>query len=162
MIKAVLLGLWVCAVALGASYGMMVLTKPETKVEQKASYFGGLDYVKTELTGIPVIRSGSVQGYVLAQFVFTAEQKTLQSLSVKPELFLVDAAFRKLYADEDVDYRKLKKQNIDELTNSLKTEVNRRYGKPVVRDILVERLDYMPIDAVRNGRAGRLAGIKLH
>jgi hypothetical protein len=153
MIKLFLLGLWVCAVTLGATYAMMQVSRSATEASTAPAYFGGLDYVKTQLTGVPIIRSGKVQGYVMAQFVYTAEQKTLVKMSIRPELLLTDAAFKRIYADDALDYRQLGKQDLQKLVAELKDDVNRYYGKPIVKDILLETLDYLPIEVVRGGLA---------
>lgn len=152
MIKSVLAGLWVVAVTLGSLYFMNgMLAKPE-KVEEKPSYFGGIDYVKMELVGIPVIRDASMQGYVLAQLVYTADRAVLDKLTVKPDVFIKDAAIKRIYADETTDFRKMKKYQIKQLLADLKNDANGRYGKPVLNEILIERLDYMKADEVRAGR----------
>ena len=103
--KPILLGLWGCLITLAASYGTMILAAPVKKTEGTASSFGGVDYVKAPMVGVPIIRSKKLTGYVVAQFVFTIESKTLESLSVTPEPFLVDAAFRRIYAEATIDVR---------------------------------------------------------
>ena len=60
-------------------------------------FFGGLDYVKTNIMSVPIISDGAIQGYLIAQFVFTADGKVLRQLSVPPELFLTDEAFRTIF-----------------------------------------------------------------
>lgn len=162
MMKFVFSGLWVVVVTLGSLYVMNdLLAKPE-KAKAAPSYFGGIDYVKMELVGIPVIRDGDMQGYVLAQLVYTADGKVLEKLSVKPDVFLKDAAIKRIYADETADFRKLKKYQIKELLAKLKDDANRRYGKPVVKEILIERLDYMKAEEVRaGGRTSARSQIKV-
>lgn len=151
MMKFVFSGLWVVVVTLGSLYVMTdLLAKPE-KAKQESSYFGGIDYVKMELVGIPVIRDGDMQGYVLAQLVYTADGKVLEKLSVKPEVFIKDAAIKRIYADDTTDFRKMKKYQVKQLLTDLKNDANARYGKPILKEILVERLDYMKADEVRAG-----------
>lgn len=129
----------------------MILAAPVKKVEGKASYFGGVDYVKAPMVGVPIIRSKKLTGYVVAQFVFTIESKTLESLSVTPEPFLVDAAFRRLYSEAIIDVQDMKKPDMKKMLAGLRSDVNGRYGKPVIKEVLVERMNFLPIDAVRSG-----------
>lgn len=151
MSRSILLGLWACLMTLAAAYGAMVVAAPPKKVKTKASYFGGVDYVKAPMVGVPIIRGKKLSGYVVAQFVFTIEQKKLDALAVAPGPFLVDAAFRRLYADATADMNNMKKQDIARLLDDLKSDVNARYGKPVIMEVLVERMNFLPIDAVRAG-----------
>lgn len=151
MIKSVLAGLWVVAVTLGSLYFMTdLLAKPE-KAKEESSYYGGIDYVKMELVGVPVIRDGDMQGYVLAQLVYTADGKVLEKLTVKPDVFIKDAMIKKIYADDTTDFRRMKKYQLDALLAALKKDTNGRYGKPILKEILIERLDYMKADEVRAG-----------
>lgn len=151
MSRNILLGLWACLMTLAAAYGAMVLAAPPKKIETKASYFGGVDYVKAPMVGVPIIRGKKLNGYVVAQFVFTIEQKRLDALAVAPGPFLVDAAFRRIYVDATADVNNMKKQDIAQLLKDLKSDVNARYGKPVIKEVLVERMNFLPIDAVRAG-----------
>ena len=154
MIKFVLSGLWVVAVTLGSVYFMNGMLVTPDKVEKKPSYFGGIDYVKMDLVGVPVIRDGNMQGYVLAQLVYTADRDVLDKLTVKPDVFIKDAAIKKIYADDTTDFRKLKKYQVEKLLTDLRDGANERYGKPILKEILVDRLDYMKAEDVRAG--GRL------
>ena len=152
MSKAILLGLWGCIITLAASYGTMMMAAPakQNKMD-KASYFGGVDYVKAPMVGVPIIKERQLTGYVVAEFVFTIEQKILNSLSVTPEPFLVDAAFRRLYSGATVDVRNMSKLNLDKLLAGLRSDVNKRYGKPIIKEVLVVRMNFLPVDSVRTG-----------
>ena len=48
---------------------------PPAEAEPEKLY-GGLETVRTRMISVPVIRSGAIQGYVLAQFSFTADAET--------------------------------------------------------------------------------------
>ena len=151
MIKSVFAGLWVVAVTLGSVYFMTGLLAKPDEVKADPNYYAGIDYVKMELVGVPVIRDGDMQGYVLAQLVYTADGKVLEKLSVKPDVFIKDAMIKKIYADDTTDFRKMKKYQLDALLAALKKDTNGRYGKPILKEILIERLDYMKTDEVRAG-----------
>ena len=53
--------------------------------------------VKTNIISVPIVTAGSIRGYLIAQFVYTADGDLLRKLSVPPELFLTDEAFRTIY-----------------------------------------------------------------
>ena len=58
---------------------------------------------------------------------------------------------KKIYADDTTDFRRMKKYQLDALLAALKKDTNGRYGKPILKEILIERLDYMKADEVRAG-----------
>lgn len=129
----------------------MLLAAPKAKVEGKATYFGGVDYVKAPLVGVPIIKNKQLTGYVVAKFVYTIEQKKAKSLSVPPDPFLVNAAFQRIYTEATADVDDIKKPKIKMLLENLRADVNERYGKPIVKEVLIERLNFLPIESVRAG-----------
>ena len=99
--------------------------------------------------GTPIIADGAVQGYVLAQFAFTVEPEKIKELSTKPDAILVDEAFKLIYAGEAVDFRHLRRADVDALSKILLTNVNKRLGQPLVHNVLVQQLNYLPRDQLR-------------
>ena len=61
---------------------------------------GSLEHVRTKMISVPIIAEGAIQGYVIAQFVFSIDAKQLKQLSIRPEAILLDEAFKVIYAGE--------------------------------------------------------------
>ncbi|MBB4002478.1 hypothetical protein [Aurantimonas endophytica] len=152
MIKLIVVGLWVAIVALGSSYVMASVAGggAESEVEEP-SYFAGLDYRTTDNITIPMISEAAIQGYILARFVYTIDGRTVAQLKVPPDPFILDEAFRRLYATEGFDFAKPERFDLAALTKDIREAVNARYGQELVREILVEQFDYVAKSEVRNG-----------
>jgi hypothetical protein len=136
-------------VTLGASYAA-VMWESDAPVDAKADeFFGGLDYVKTSPISVPIVSSGMVEGYVIAQFVFTVDGTTLRKLSVPPEVFLLDEAYRAIYAGQKIDFKHLDRYNVDDLTKEIAAKVNTRFKADLVKDVLVEQFNYLAKEEVR-------------
>jgi len=151
MIRLVATGLWICFVTVLSSYAATLWqtqTAPESEVDK---LFGGLKSMQTSIISVPVVVAGAVQGYVLAQFTFTMNANTLGRMSVKPDVFLLDAAFRAIYSGDAAALRGSRKQDLQALTAAIKSRVNERFGSALVEDVLIEQYNYMPKDEVRNG-----------
>jgi len=151
MIKLIFTGLWVCAVTLGASYYSISMKMGEAPEADQEQFFGGLDYVKTKMLSVPLMSDGVVEGYVMAQLVYTIEAKVLRRMSVKPDVFLIDEAFRNIYGGEAGNFRKPKRHDIDTLAATIKESVNKRFGTPFVQDVLIEDLGFVSKEDVREG-----------
>jgi hypothetical protein len=143
MIRLLLIGLWVCILTAGASYAVVYMGENGSLLPQREEYLDGLQYLKTRVLSIPMVENGSVRGYIVAQFVYTVEGRTMHQLSVPPEPFVVDEAFRKIYADDSMDFRKLARYDLAVLTASIKQRVNERMHGDVVKDVLVEDFNYV-------------------
>jgi hypothetical protein len=90
-----------------------------------------------------MIANGNVEGYIVAQFIYLADAKNLRELSVSPDDFITDEAFRVLYSGE-VDFKNLQKYDLQGLTKVLAQKVNQRLGMEIIKDVLVEEFTYVP------------------
>ena len=145
MLKLALSALWVCLATLGSIYGV-VAWKTGARAAAEPAYIDGLDYEKTRAINVPMIADGKIQGYVVAQFVFTVDAKTLSKLAVPPEVFVLDEAFRTIYADERLDFRQLEKYDLPGLMTAIRERVNQRLEAEVIQDVLVEEFNYLAKD----------------
>ena len=153
MIKIIVAGAWACTVALAASYaavswqgGGHAAAEPEPD-----RLYGGLETVRTRMISVPVIRSGAIQGYVMAQFSFTADAKTLKRLSLKPDVIVLDEAFKAIYGEE-LDFRQMQKQDLPALAKRIVEGSNKRFGTRIVEDVFVQELNYVSKDGVRGAK----------
>jgi flagellar basal body-associated protein FliL len=144
MIRNILAGAFVCALALGTSY-FVAQHEIGAQEKPKASEHTviGLQYKKVPAVNVPVIAEGVVKGYVVAGLVFTADSDALSSLSVPVDVFVRDEAFRYLYADPRVDFRNLSRYPVNEMIAEVRTNVNKRLGSDVVRDILLDNVNFV-------------------
>ena len=143
MIRLVLAGLWVCILTAGTSYAVAYWKENGSALSVKDEYLDGLQHQKTRVLSVPMVENGAVQGYIVARFVYTVEAKTMRQLAVPPEPYVVDEAFRKIYADERLDFRKLARYDLSVLTGSIKQRVNERMQAEIVQDVLIEDFNYV-------------------
>jgi len=146
--RLLVLGAWVCGVTLLS--GHLALTwRAEAPPASEAPFFEGLEYEETALIHVPIIAQGDVQGYVAAQFVFTADARTLRQMTVKPHAYVRDEALRAIYSNTQVDFARLERVDIDALLKAVKTGVNARLGGELVKDVLVKEFNYVRKDQLR-------------
>ncbi|MGO4707454.1 hypothetical protein AB4072_16955 [Microvirga sp. 2MCAF38] len=149
MTRILVTGFWICAITLMSSYAAVYWGVGIKKTESE-QYLEGLEYKKIRPINVPMIADGAVQGYVIANFVFTADARTLRTLSVPPDAFVIDEAFRQIYSDDKLDFRKLTKYDVSNLLTTIKARVNERLGADIVRDILVESFNFVNKSDIRS------------
>lgn len=148
MIKLLATGIWASLVTLGATFG--VLQWQKGKAEQAiAAGDIKLQEFRTKAINVPIIGSGVIQGYMVAQFVFTVDASTLSKVAVSPEVYLLDEAFKTIYAGEQVNFQNMKKQDLPVLAKRIGEGVNKRLGIAMVQDVLIDQLSYIPKKDVR-------------
>jgi hypothetical protein len=149
MIRLFMTGAWVCVITLAAAYGISQWVASGGKLMVRKDYLEGLEYEKTRMINVPMIADGAVQGYIAAQFVFTVDAKTVRQLSVPPDPFVVHEAFRRIYSEERIDFKNMKKQDLVPLLKAIKQDVNERMQANIVQDILIEEFNYISKDDLR-------------
>lgn len=158
MIKLILSALWICAITLVSSYVAASWKTNGSVTPGGEAALTGLNYEKTGAINIPMIVEGTVEGYVVAQFVYTADAALLNRLTVPPNPFMLDQAFRSIFADERIDLNHLERFDLASLTDDIRTEVNARFGTEIIKDVLVEQFTYITKDEVR-AQAGATANV---
>lgn len=148
MIKLILSALWICIITLVSSY-VAASWKTQTAMVGDEGGLTGLNYTKTTPINVPIIAEGDITGYVVAQFVYTADAAALKQLSVPPDAFILDEAFRTIFSDERIDIDNIERFDLASLTANLATAVNTRFGADIVQDVLVEQFTFVTKEEVR-------------
>ncbi|SHO63191.1 hypothetical protein SAMN02745172_01301 [Pseudoxanthobacter soli DSM 19599] len=154
MFKISATALWILAVALISSFGAAYWAANNDNANQPAPYLEGLEYRKLPLLTVPMIVNGQVAGYVLAKLVFTADARTLREVPIQPDEFVTDEAFTEIYTNGKIDFGKIDKYNIPEMVEKIKTNVNKRLNIDIVHDILLEGMNYLSKDEMREHVVG--------
>ncbi len=144
MTRHFILGLWVAAVTIASSYLAGIWLTDVFAADQNPAPMAGLDYEKTRAISVPIISEGRVAGYVVAQFVFTVDGEELARLAVPPHPFVIDEAFREIYADDSIDFENLDRYDLAGLKTRIKENVNSRMKSELLQDLLVEEFNYFP------------------
>lgn len=148
MIKTLATGIWVCAVTLAAVFGVLEWQKRAVPGEG-AEHAKKLEELRTKAINVPIIGGGMIQGYMVAQFVLTIDANVLKEMPVNPEVYVLDEAFKTIYAGEQVNFQNMKKQDLPLLAKKLGENVNKRLGVNMVQDVLIDQLSYIPKKDVR-------------
>ncbi|MEM7696307.1 MAG: hypothetical protein AAF318_17795 [Pseudomonadota bacterium] len=152
--KLFLVGLWTVVVTLGAAYGVG-LWRMDTAEAETRPRFEGLQYTSLPTMSVPVLESGTVQGYVVVRVVYTADTAVLRNIASDPDPFLSDEIFRTLYASAETVFGRLQRIDLTEFADGVKTRVNARLGDAVIQDLLVDGLNYIDLDSVDANGAPR-------
>jgi len=149
MIKLVISGVWICALSLASVYFSMQMAAGKGEDKPPAPFLGGLDYVRGDVISIPVISGGIVHGYFLARHFYTADPVELASLSIPPKDLITDELYTFLVGNRVIDFPKMDNFDLDAFRKGIKEALNKRIGKEVFHDVLVEQIDYLTKKDVR-------------
>jgi hypothetical protein len=116
---------------------------------------GGLDYVNTDIITVPYVRNARVDGYFLTKLVLTAEPAALAKLSVPPTVVITDEVYSYLYANPQLDFSDRKTLDLDAFRTSLRDAINARIGTDLVKEVLVEQIDFLTKEDIRDNAKRR-------
>lgn len=155
MIRFAVAAIWICAVTVGSIFYAFSTAGARQDAESPPPHFGGLDYVRTEIISVPVLSRSEVHGYFLARLVYTVEPRKLASLSVPAEPLIVDQLYTYLYANPLIDFTMPNELDMDALRTGIRDSINARVGDTLVHEVLVEQVDYLSKQDIRDNTLRR-------
>lgn len=158
MLKFIVAAVWVVVVTVGSIFFAFSSTgdKPG-EAEKPAAFFGGLDYVKTDVISVPIVKGGEVAGYFIARFVYTAEPARIAQLSVPMQAIITDEFFTYLYSNPLMDFTRGDRIDIDAFRSGLRDSLNKRIGEDFVHEVMLEQVDYLSKQEIRDNAMKRRA-----
>ena len=154
MVRTLFIGIWAALIALVSPYaGASWQSGGAPSGESKQSGFAGFEYFPPPAITVPMISDGRLRGYVVAKLVYTADSHAVHAFPVDPEDFVMDEAFRRIYTDGKVEFDQMSKYDLDEMTKAIRTNVNTRLGADLVHDLLIEEVNYVDKESLKNQAA---------
>lgn len=157
VIKFIGAAVWICAATIGAVFFAFQSAgaKPEKAADTAETMMGGLDYVKTDVISVPVIRQSAVQGYFLARLVYVVDPREMKKLTVPADALITDIVYSYVYSSPTVDFTKTEMLDLDAFRNGVRGTINDRVKQDLVQDVLVEQVDYLSKDDIRDNAVKR-------
>lgn len=155
MIKFIVAALWLCAVAIGAMFYSFQTASARNDAPAPPPLLGGLDYIKTEIVSVPVLRDGRVNGYFLTRLVYTVEPSKLAKLSVPAEALIVDQVYSYVYGNPDLDFVDHETLDLDAFRAGIRSKINEKVGEDLVHEVLIEQVDFLSKEEIRDNTIRR-------
>ena len=150
MIRLLIIGAWACLMALGSSYAAAWWAAGAPRKAEE-TYLAGLEYRRLPTLTVPMVIDGKVTGYVMAKLVITADAAQLRKLPMEPQVFAVNAAFTEIYVNGRVESGKVSKYNLPDMLARIRSSTNEYLKGEVIREVLVESLNYIDRTDMRSG-----------
>ncbi len=150
MIKFIVAAIWICVVTIGAMIYSFQSSAAKPDAGAEPAFFGGLDYVKTDVISVPVLQKGVINGYFIARLVYTVEPEKMRKLSVPAQSLIIDEVYTYLFSHPETDFSQADKVDIDALRTGIKDSINKRVDDTLIHEVLVEQIDYLSKADIRN------------
>jgi len=150
MIKLLITGVWICGVALASVYFSVQLANKKEVVEPPSEMFGGLETIRGEVTSIPVISSGAVQGYFLTRLSYTVDPERVAALTIPVPDLITDALYTALVGEPLIDFPDMERFDLESFKTHIRDSLNERVGETVFHDVIVEQIDFLSKEDIRS------------
>ncbi|AZO51133.1 MAG: hypothetical protein EOS58_02915 [Mesorhizobium sp.] len=158
MIKFIAAAIWICAATLGAVFYSFQAAGKAGVGEPPKPMLGGLDYVKTDIISVPLIRDARIDGYFLTKLVYTVEPEQIKKLSIPADALITDQVYSYLYANPQVDFTKKDTIDLDAFRKSIQDSINARVGVELVHEVLIDQVNFLSKDEIRDNAIRRRKG----
>ncbi|NGO51725.1 hypothetical protein G6N73_11130 [Mesorhizobium camelthorni] len=154
VIKFIAAAIWICIVTIGAVIYSFQTSGANAEAKGPA-LFGGLDYIKTDVISVPILRNARVDGYFLARLVYVVDPAKLKLLTVPVEAILVDEVYSYLYSNPQLDFSANETLDLEIFRAGIRDAINARVQDALIDDILVEQIDFLSKDDIRDNSVRR-------
>jgi hypothetical protein len=145
MMQSLIIGLWACFVSLGATFGGVYM-RTHASASAEATHEEKMDIRKIRPITVPIISDGVLKGYVSAEFNIVGPKGDGHGKGLDPESFIMDEAFKLIYAESKIDFTQIKKADLTALTNEITANVNQRLGHMVIKETLIKNITFVSRD----------------
>lgn len=160
MLKLILTGVWVAVVTLGSVYASIQMSKPVDPAEEAAKKKAVQELVRGEMVTFPVISGGHVQGYFLTKTSYVVDKTKMEGVTLPIPALLTDELYTALVGDRVIRVQENRDFDLPRFRERIKTALNKRLGVDAVVDVIVEQVDYLSKDELRNSMQQKQASIK--
>jgi len=155
VIKFIAAAIWICAATLGAVFYSFQAAGERGVGETPKPLLGGLDYVKTDVISVPLVRDSRIDGYFLTKLVYTVEPDQIKKLSVPAQALMTDQVYSYLYANPQIDFTKKETIDLDAFRKAIRETINARVGVELVHEVLIDQVNFLTKDEIRDNAVRR-------
>lgn len=149
MLKSIMMSLWLMGLLAGSAY-YFGSQPAATEKADKADSVLTAEYVKLDPITVAVIRSSEVRGYVIVEVAIAIDKKARSEAEVPLEYLLRDLVLGHVHTDPSLDFYRLEQYDIGSLGKRLTTDINDKLGKNLVQDVLVQDINFVSKQDVRD------------
>lgn len=149
MLKSIMMSLWLMGLLAGSAYYFG--SQPEaTGNTGKAESVLSAEYVKLDPITVAVVRSSEVRGYVILEVAIAIDKKARSEAEVPLEYLMRDLVLGHVHTDPNLDFYRLEQYDIGSLGKRLTVDINDKLGKELVKDVLVQDINFVSKEDVRD------------
>jgi hypothetical protein len=150
MLKTVAISLWLMGLLSGSMYYFSTAPVTPAVEEGSAEQKQELEYVSLQPMTVAIVRNNEVRGYIILELSFAMDPGAYDDMSKPLELVLNDRIIEALHEDRSIDIFKLDEFDIKAFAGRLVTAVNAKMGQDLLKQILIQDINFVSKEDVRD------------
>lgn len=142
MIKLIATGVLVLVMTLGGVFAAVKFGQPPAD-DHKVDAPPPPQYVQGDLLTLPVLSNGAVAGYFLIRSTLLVDSVIMKDVKAPMTAYMTDELFGLLVGDKILDVKEVGKFDVAGFKTKIKDGINARMEKPLVRDVMIQQMDYI-------------------
>lgn len=140
LIKSIFVAIWVCAATVGGLY----LTTVAGSSGQTGNHIEAdpAELLRTKIVAVPVLADGRVLGYFLSRMHYAVADAP-EAANLPFDALLRHALHAAVHQLSDLNFRDAEHVDKRQIEQTITDILNRRLGMPIVRDVVLEDIDFL-------------------
>lgn len=151
MVRELIVGTIAVLSTLAGSFAATQFGAGAGKSEQAAPE--KLEHLALDTVSVPVLRSGKIQGYAVADVVAIVSASILKQHGATIKLYLNEASFRVLYEEQSFNFAELKPAETLAIGHRIVEAANHRLSGDAVKEVVIKGLNYVLAENIRGGNS---------
>ncbi len=150
MLKLIFVGIWSIGMMTGSAYFFSSYMHSSTSSEEGEVNLDELTNINIDSMSIALIRNNGIIGYLMLSTVIVVDRDMSEYLSIPVKYYARDVIISTVHKNENLDVYRLDKFDYTEFQNEVVTNINATIGKKMVHKMLIQNIDFITKDDVRD------------
>ncbi len=150
MLKLIFVGIWSIGMMTGSAYFFSSYMHSSTSSEESEVDLDELTNINIDSMSIALIRNNGIIGYLMLSTVIIVDRDMSEYISIPVKYYARDVIISTVHKNENLDVYRLDKFDYTEFQNEVVTNINATIGKKMVHKMLIQNIDFITKDDVRD------------
>ncbi|MCP4073341.1 MAG: hypothetical protein GY742_16625 [Hyphomicrobiales bacterium] len=150
MLKLIFVGIWSIGMMTGSAYFFSSYMHSSTSSEEIEVDLDELTNINIDSMSIALIRNNGIIGYLMLSTVIIVDRDMSEYISIPVKYYARDVIISTVHKNENLDVYRLDKFDYTEFQNEVVTNINATIGKKMVHKMLIQNIDFITKDDVRD------------
>ena len=150
MLKMIFAGVWAIGLMMGSTYFFANFMNSSIPDHEGAIDASNLTDINIDTMSIAMIRNNNIVGYLMLSPVIVVDEELIDYISVPIQYYARDVIINTVHKNENIDVYRLDKFDYEDFQSKVVANINANIGKNMVHKVLIQSIDFITKEDVRD------------